>query len=460
MKITRKLNGQWWRTLVQRVGGLLGVLGMMTVVQAEDPVSFRAQIAPVLINNCLACHGPKKAEGGYRVDNYERLLSEGDSGSVGVKGKDIEASELFRRLVSEDKDERMPLESEPLTAEEIALVKRWITEGAANDAADPKAPLSTIVPPPVHPDPPEAYPSSLPITALVFSPDGKELLVGGYHELTVWNPQDGKLVRRIKNISQRTYAVRYSPDGKQLAVGGGAPGRLGEARLFNMENGELIRVLGTTTDVVLDVAFNPKGDQLAIASAAGVIRIFEVATGKEIRVITSHSDWVMAIAWSDDGKQIVSASRDKTAKVFDAEKGELVVTYSGHGQPVRGVAFHPEGKEVFSSGNDKKIHRWKVADGKKSAEVGFGGEVYKLQRAGEFFVTASADKTVRQFEAKTHKAIRSYAGNADWALATAFHTDSKRIASGGFDGEVHVWNAEDGKPVVKFVAAPGYQASK
>ena len=101
-----------------------------------------------------------------------------------------------------------------------------------------------------------------------------------------------------------------------------------------------------------------------------------------------------------------------------------------------------------------------MADGKKSAEVGFGGEVYKLQRAGEFFVTASADKTVRQFEAKTHKAIRSYAGNADWALATAFHTDSKRIASGGFDGEVHVWNAEDGKPVVKFVAAPGYQASK
>ena len=89
MKITRKLNGQWWRTLVQHVGGLLGVLGMMTVVQAEDPVSFRAQIAPVLINNCLACHGPKKAEGGYRVDNYERLLSEGDSGSVGVKGKDI-----------------------------------------------------------------------------------------------------------------------------------------------------------------------------------------------------------------------------------------------------------------------------------------------------------------------------------------------------------------------------------
>lgn len=457
----RKSRSFWLPRIFRDGLGCLGCLvSLVTAAQGEDPVSFRAQIAPVLINNCLACHGPKKAEGGYRVDSYERLLSEGDSGSKGVTGKDLEASELFRRIVTEDKDERMPLESDALTAEQVALFKRWISEGAASDAADPKANLNSIVPPPTHPDPPEVYPSSLPITALVFSPDGKELLVGGYHELTVWNPQDGTLVRRIKNVGQRTYAVRYSPDGKQLAVAGGAPGRLGETRLFNVETGELIRVVGSATDVVLDAVFNPAGNRLAIASATGVIRVFDVVSGKESLVITSHSDWVMAIAWSDDGKQIVSASRDKTAKVFDAEKGELVVTYSGHGQPVRGVAFHPEGKEVFSSGNDNKIHRWKVADGKKSADIGFGGEVYKLLRSGDFVFTASADKTVRQFEAKTHKAVRSYSGNSDWALATAFHGATKRIASGGFDGQVHVWNAEDGKPVIKFVAAPGYQPAK
>lgn len=460
MKDTWNQSRPSLRILIGWASGLCCLASLVTASRAEDPVSFRAQIAPLLINNCLACHGAKKAEGGYRVDSYERLLSEGDSGSPGVKGKDLESSELFRRVVSEDIEERMPLESDPLTADQIALIKRWIGEGAANDAPDPKAFLNAIVPPPVHPDPPEVYPGKVPVTALVFSPDGSELVVGGYHELTVWNPQDGTLIRRIKNIGQRTYAIRYSPDGKQLAVGGGAPGRLGEARLFNVETGELTRVLGSTTDVILDVVFNPKGDRLAIASAAGVIRIFDVGSGKELLVITSHSDWVMAIAWSDDGKQIVSASRDKTAKVFDAEKGELVVTYSGHGQPVRGVAFHPEGKEVFSSGNDKKIHRWKVGDGKKSADIGFGGEVYKLLRAGDFVFTASADKTVRQFEAKTHKAVRSYSGNADWALATAFHPATKRVASGGFDGQVHVWNAEDGKPVVKFLAAPGYEPSK
>ena len=115
--------------LLRSFGVLLFLVGVVATSNGAEPVSFRAEIAPILINNCLACHGPKKAEGGYRVDSYERLLSEGDSGSAGVTGKDVEASELFRRIVSEDKEERMPLESDPLTAEDIELVKRWIVEG-------------------------------------------------------------------------------------------------------------------------------------------------------------------------------------------------------------------------------------------------------------------------------------------------------------------------------------------
>ena len=363
-------------------------------------------------------------------------------------------------VISDDESERMPLEGDPLKKEQIALLKKWIEGGAKFDGPDPKADLATIVPPPVYPDPPKAYPHTLPITALKFSPDGKRLIVGGYHELTVWNPADGKLLQRIKNVGQRTYAMAFRPDGKLLAVAGGAPGRLGETRLFQPGDGKLVRVLAATSDVVLDVAFNPAGDRLAVASADGVVRVFEVASGKLQLTITSHSDWIMAVSWSADGKQLATASRDKTAKVFKSDSGELVVTYAGHGQPVKGVAFHPDGKEVFSSGGDKKLHRWKIADGKKSAEVGFGGEVYKLVRGGDFLFAASADKTVRQFEAKTHKQIRSYTGHSDWALSSAFHAGTKRLASGGFNGQVRIWNTDDGKQVTSFVAAPGYQEKK
>lgn len=427
------------------------------LVAQQPPVSFRKDIAPLLQDGCLACHGPKKAEGGYRVDSFERAMKAGESGTAAFTAGKLEESEAFRRITSTDADERMPLESDPLPADKIELFKRWLQEGAKFDGSSPTADLVTIIPPPMHPEPPAAYPFPMAVTALVFSADGKQLIVGGYHELTVWNPVDGKLVSRFKNVGQRTYALSLSPDGKLLAAGCGAPGRLGETRLFDPATGELKNVLGSTGDVVLDVAFSPQGDRLAVGAADGIVRVFEVASGKELLTINSHSDWVSAVAWNADGSQLVTGSRDKTAKVFDTKTGELLVTYSGHGQTVKGVAFHPDGKEVFSSGGDNKIHRWKIADAKKTAEVAFGGEVYKLIRSGDFLFATSADKTVRQFDAKTQAAVRSYAGHGDWALSVAYHGGTKRVASGGFDGSVRIWNAEDGKLVTSFIAAPGYQ---
>lgn len=445
---------------------LFGCLIALVIVSSAtrpawgDPVSFRQKIAPILVDNCLACHGPKKAEGGYRVDTFERSIAAGDSTSPGFTAKNLDASEAYRRIVSTDKAERMPLEGDPLPAEQVALLKQWIEEGATFDGPDPKAALATIVPPPTYADPPESYPRPMPITAVAFSPDGSQLVVGGYHELTIWNPADGQLIRRIKNMPQRSYALSFSPDGKLIAVAGGSPGKLGEVRLVDFASGNIVNVVGTTSDFVLDAVFSPQGDRLAVSAADGLLRVYEVATGKEQLTISSHSDWVQAVAWSPDGSKLASASRDKTAKVFDAKTGELSVTYSAHAQAVKGVAFHPDGAEVFSAGADKKIHRWKAADAAKTAEIAFGDEVYKLPMGGGFLFAASADKTVRQFDGKTHALVRQYAGSPDLALCVAYHDGTKRVASGGFNGEVRVWNAADGAAITTFFAAPGYKAAK
>src|SRR6266436_1061044 len=226
---------------------------------AEAP-SFKRDIAPVLLNNCLACHGPKKAEGGYRIDTFERSTAAGDSTQPGFVAKDLEGSEAFRRITSTDVKERMPLEGDPLPEDQVALLKRWIEGGLPFDGPDPKAALASYIPPPTHPAAPEAYRATMPITAVEFNADGSQILAGGYHEITVWNASDGTLLRRIGGIGQRTYGLHFSPDGQRLAVAGGTPGKYGEVRLIKPESGELVRVLGMTSDVVLDCALNPQGD--------------------------------------------------------------------------------------------------------------------------------------------------------------------------------------------------------
>lgn len=402
----------------------------------------------------MACHGPKKAEGGYRVDTFAEAMAAGDSQTPGFRPQDLQGSEAFRRIVATDPDERMPLDGDPLPAEQVAVLRRWIEEGATFDGPDKKAALPTILPPPIHPRSPEAYPQPVPIAALAFSPDGSQVVAGGYHELTVWDPADGHLLRRIGNIGQRTSAVCFSPDGKAIAVACGTPGRLGEVRVVDVAGGTVTAVIGTAADTLLDAAYSPAGDRLAVAGTDGVLRVFAAATGAQELAIPCHSDWVHAVAWSADGGRLASASRDKTAKVIDAKTGELLATFSGHGQPVRGVAFHPDGEEMFSAGADKTVQRWKLADTTKTAEIGFDGEVYRLPMVGGFLFAASADKTVRQFDGRTQAFLRQYAGSADWPLCVAFHPGTARIAAGCFNGEIRVWNAADGAAVTTILAAP------
>ncbi|HEY4313494.1 MAG TPA: c-type cytochrome domain-containing protein [Pirellulales bacterium] len=443
--------------LILLVAAVSSVRADEPAAQTATPVSFTKDVAPILVQKCQACHGPADPKGDFQTTTFELLGKAGASASAPITAGKPDESELLRLIASEDTGERMPKDGDPLSAEQVATVRRWIEEGAKFDSPDPKALLASIVPRLPHPAPPETYRVPVPVTALAFRPDGQELAASGYREITIWNPATGALLRRIKDVPQRTLGLAYSPDGSLLAAAGGLPGQSGEVTLYDPATGKSVRQLGSMSDVAWGVAFNPAGNKLAACGADRSIRIYDVATGKEDRVIEDHADWVMAIAWNHDGSRLASASRDKTSKLFDAATGESLVTYPGHGEQVFGVAFNADSSQVLSSGRDKKIHIWKSADAGKIAEItGFGQEVYDVTvQAGQIFC-CSADKTARQFEAGERKAVRNYEGHVDWVYSLTYNDSTKRLATGSFDGEVRVWNTADGALITAFKAAPGY----
>lgn len=447
------------RSLVQGGVCFLFLLVCALSVSAADKktVSFRSDIAPLLIAKCQACHGEKSAKGNYRLDSYEALMAARGTDHNVIPGKPA-ASKFHQLLITKDADDRMPQKADPLPATQTELVKRWIEQGAKFDGADPKQSLAEVVPPREHAPAPKIYSAAIPIMALAFSPDGKELAASGFRELTVWDAASGQLLRRIGNVAPRTYALAWSADGKRLATGGGIPGELGEVRLFEADTGKLLKVMGAHGDVVQDVNFSPDGAVLAAASADTTIALYDAATGARRRVIANHADAVAGVAFSPDGKRLASASLDKSAKVFDATSGELVSTYNGHGAGVFSVAFG-DATQVLTAGRDKKIHVWNPSDGKKVSEItGFGHEVFKLVLAGDAIFSCSADGTARQHALVDRKEQRSYAGGAEWLYALAVNATTKRVAAGGFDGQVRVWSTADGALVKSFLAAPGFSA--
>jgi mono/diheme cytochrome c family protein len=96
---------------------------------AADTVTY-AQIAPILEARCVRCHGPDKVKAGLRLDSHAAIMAGGRGDPAVVPGKPDESPLLVLAAKPADDEERMPPKGEPMTADELALVRAWIQAGA------------------------------------------------------------------------------------------------------------------------------------------------------------------------------------------------------------------------------------------------------------------------------------------------------------------------------------------
>ncbi len=281
-----------------------------------QPVSFLNEVAPVLARHCVACHNLKKSESKFDVTTFARLAAGGEQGKDMMLEPGLPDESRFVELVRRDGQPRMPLNQDPLPDDVIALIERWVREGARYDGDDPNAdwaPLLRKRTPVVIPD---RYPVALPISALAFSPDGTTLATAGDHEVNLWKLPNATLTRRLRGVAERVYDIVYSPDGKWLATASGDPGRFGSVQLWVAEasgGAKRGRDLLESNDAAFTVAFSADSKLLAAAGSDRAVRVWEVETGKLVRTVEDHSDWILGLAFSPDGKYLATASRDNNS---------------------------------------------------------------------------------------------------------------------------------------------------
>ncbi len=156
------------------VRGLLAVvvLGLLNSacgpqLIADSPVSaevdFSRQIRPLLAKQCFSCHGPDKQESGLALHDFAKATSEADSGHKAIVPGNIEASEILRRIASDDPSQRMPPEGPGLSKQQTELIRKWIQSGAEYREHWAFLPLSDPKPPSTLPQ----FAASNPIDAFV-----------------------------------------------------------------------------------------------------------------------------------------------------------------------------------------------------------------------------------------------------------------------------------------------------
>lgn len=315
------------------------------------------------------------------------------------------------------------------------------------------------------------------VTSVAFSPDGKEILSGGWDKtIRLWDVATRQEIRRFGSAEpgpspwlnflangaspgdrdrwmlgaaffhQENWGPKgwvtstaFSPDGQWLLTGG-----LDKvARLWDKTTGHQSRCFAGHTETVSSAIFTPDGKQVLSAGWDQTLRLWDIETGKELQKFIGHTGVVNAVAITRDGKQALSGSWDRTLRLWDLANATSK-RLDGHKDMVQGVALSPDGTVAVSASADKTVRLWDLAAGKE--KLRFEGHTEPVRCVafspdGKFVVTGSGgrDRSLRVFEVATGKELHHLEGHADEIWSVAVSPDGRAIVSAGVDQLIRLW---------------------
>jgi WD40 repeat protein/mono/diheme cytochrome c family protein len=465
-------------------------------IDPNKPVSFYKHIRPILQANCTGCHQPAKAKGDYVMTDFAKLLAGGEEGNAIVPGKPEESNLLKVSTPNAEGKVEMPPKGDPLHETQVALIKRWVSEGAKDDTPASAMAHYDMEHPPV-------YVTAPAVTSMEYSPDGTLLAVAGYHEVLIHKADGSGIVTRLVGLAERIQKLAWSPDGSKILVAGGSPAREGEIQVWDVAKKKLELSKSLTFDTLYGASWSPDGTFIAVGCADNGLRAFEATTGKETLFMGGHSDWVLDTVWSTDGKFIASCGRDMSVKLTEVETQRFVdnitsITPGALKGGVQALVRHPSRNEILIGGTDgmpaiyrmERITKRVIGDNANLIRkfplmqgrifgVDFAPDGKRIaagashEGTGQVNIYASDYDSTMPDEVKTIVETRSGAGKAleDWIVkdvkliasvpmptggifTVSFSPDGQTVAAAGQDGRIRLIESATGKIAKEFVSVP------
>lgn len=451
------------------------------------PVSYHRDIRPIFQQNCQGCHQPARPQGGYVMTSYANLLKSGDGEKPPVvPGKPADSALLNQITPKKDDKAEMPKGKPPLAPKEIALVRKWIEEGAKDDTPPSSAQV-------IDAEHPPHYAAAPVVTSLAYSKDGTLLAVAGYHEVLLHKADGSELVARLVGLSERVQSLAFSPDGKWLAVAGGTPGLFGEIQVWDVARKKLRLSQTVTFDTLYGVSWSPDGQKIAFGCPDNSVRAIDAESGHEVLYQKAHTDWVLGTVFSKDGRFLVSVSRDRSTRLTEVATQRFIdnitsITPGALKGGLQAVGLNPVKREDKVKYADKGVD----TSEKFYEEILIGGadgasKLYKMHREkkrviGDDFnkireypalpgrinaVCFNSDGTqfaacssldglgdVQVFQTADAKVVSKMDKQVGPVFTLAFSPDNKTLAIGGFDGMVRLVDPATGKILKEFSPMP------
>jgi WD40 repeat protein len=258
-----------------------------------------------------------------------------------------------------------------------------------------------------------------PIQRVAFTGEGRLISASADSTLKAWSFAGDWTERRTLGPHVfRVLALDFSPDSRLLATGGGEPSRSGEIKIWELGKGLLGRTLESLhSDTVFALRFSPDGTKLASGAADKFVKVTNLADGRLLRSFEGHTHHVMAVDWKSDGKQLISGGADNVLKLWDYESGEQIRTLQAAGKQITAVRWMPNQSEVLGASGDALVRTWST--------------------------TSDAGQV-----------LRTFSGPSDYVFSVAASADGARIAAGGADSVLFIWDGRTGQVIRKLEPPP------
>jgi WD40 repeat protein len=410
-------------------------LGSGLVLLANNAAAddFTENVAPILNQNCVACHNTKTPEGGLNLESFEPMMAGGDSGAAIVAG-DPDTSELIARIRATD-DSMMPpadngVGAKPLTEAQIEQLTAWIRAGATppskeiprsiqwRDISEAVRPIyalrtsgdgyylsfakgniaylvgnplaqGTWQPTPLV-DAALKLPDGTPLAAtdkdlihsLAFSHDSQRLAVGGYRTVKIWQ----RKTTATSSDTPRDPSLRYIP------IGGGGTWRVAQDQaksllVFPNEDPNSKLVIGQVENDTVAAAWSKDHTVLWVFDDSNQLwRWRPDATG-------SNSSWIA------DRITVAEPITDLLALVMTEPQQLLIVTKSGQvlklidegatwrhelafglEPSLKTVSVSPDARMLVAIDTQNTASVWNIENGQKRHTLGLDYERWQAQQ--------------------------------------------------------------------------------
>ncbi|KAJ3110660.1 hypothetical protein HK100_002959 [Physocladia obscura] len=310
---------------------------------------------------------------------------------------------------------------------------------------------------------------SAPATVARYAPSGFYIASGDERgNIRIWDTINSENILKTETraLSGRVNDIAWDGESKRIIVVGEGKDKFAHAFLFDTASS--VGDMGGHSKIINAVSMRATRPFKAVTASDDMsVNFYPGVPFKFEKSLTEHSRFVQCVRYSPNGDYFVSAGMDAKLFLYDGKTGNLISELTGdkngHTGGIFSISWNREGTQLVSCSSDTTVKIWDIASKTvvNTFNVGETSGLVENQQVGclwqgEYIISLSLNGDINYFEKSSTTPVRVVKGHQKAITALTTVPSTKTFYTGSYDGQVHAWSLENGKPAHHKVTGSGH----